>query len=148
MVTPENKPARDDTQEQLRFAQEECNRLREENARLRAMLGIPESVAAETDSGSNAEVTSRTEHLDYLAGRIRGLCRHVFVLKGGMGTKQRKQIAESISVVPPDEPRMILATGSYLGEGFDDARLDTLFLTMPISWRGTFSSMLVGFTRT
>ena len=32
---------------------------------------------------------------------------------------------------------MILATGSYIGEGFDDARLDTLFLTMPISWRGT-----------
>jgi superfamily II DNA or RNA helicase len=54
-----------------------------------------------------------------------------------MGTKQRKQIAESISAVPPNEPRIILATGSYLGEGFDDARLDTLFLTMPISWRGT-----------
>ena len=31
------------------------------------------------------------------------------------------------------------ATGRYLGEGFDDARLDTLFLTMPISWRGTLA---------
>jgi superfamily II DNA or RNA helicase len=82
-------------------------------------------------------LTSRTEHLDYLAGRLRGMCQHVFVLKGGMGTKQRKQIAESLSRVGPHEPRMILATGSYLGEGFDDARLDTLFLTMPISWRGT-----------
>jgi len=49
--------------------------------------------------------------------------------------KQRRQIAESISV--SDEPRIILVTGSYLGEGFDDARLDALFLTMPISWRGT-----------
>ena len=54
-----------------------------------------------------------------------------------MGTKQRKQIAESLSLVQPQEPRMILATGSYLGEGFDDARLDTLFLTTPISWKGT-----------
>ena len=82
-------------------------------------------------------LTSRTEHLDYLAGRLRGMCQHVFVLKGSTGTKQRKQTAESLSHVGPHEPRMILATGSYLGEGFDDARLDTLFLTMPISWRGT-----------
>jgi superfamily II DNA or RNA helicase len=82
-------------------------------------------------------LTSRTEHLDYLAGRLRGMCQYVFVLKGGMRAKQRKEIAESLSLVAPDEPRMILATGSYLGEGFDDARLDTLFLKMPISWRGT-----------
>jgi superfamily II DNA or RNA helicase len=54
-----------------------------------------------------------------------------------MGAKQRKQVVESISLVPPDELRMIMATGSYLGEGFDDARLDTLFLVMPISWKGT-----------
>ena len=89
------------------------------------------------DGRSPLLLTSRTEHLDYLAGRLRGLCQHVFVLKGGMGTKQRKQIAESLSLVQPQEPRMILATGSYLGEGFDDARLDTLFLTTPISWKGT-----------
>jgi len=82
-------------------------------------------------------LTSRTEHLDYLAGRLRGICPHIFILKGGMGAKQRKQVVESISLVPPDELRMIIATGSYLGEGFDDARLDTLFLVMPISWKGT-----------
>ena len=54
-----------------------------------------------------------------------------------MGAKQRKKLAESLGAVPIDEPRVILATGSYLGEGFDDARLDTLLLAMPISWRGT-----------
>jgi superfamily II DNA or RNA helicase len=61
----------------------------------------------------------------------------VFVLKGGMGTKQRRVTTEAIAAVPEDESRLILATGSYIGEGFDDARLDTLFLAMPISWKGT-----------
>ena len=51
--------------------------------------------------------------------------------------KQRQTIAEALAAVPENEQRVILATGSYIGEGFDDARLNTLFLAMPISWRGT-----------
>jgi len=58
-------------------------------------------------------------------------------MKGGMGKKQRRLLAERIASIPDDEERVILATGRYLGEGFDDARLDTLFLTLPVSWRGT-----------
>src|SRR4051812_43068098 len=54
-----------------------------------------------------------------------------------MGRKQRRSVAEQIAAVRDGEPRVILATGSYIGEGFDDARLDTLFLAMPISWKGT-----------
>jgi len=46
-------------------------------------------------------------------------------------------LAEQIASIPEGEERLIIATGRYIGEGFDDARLDTLFLTMPISWRGT-----------
>jgi len=53
------------------------------------------------------------------------------------GKKQRRTIAEALACVAEDRPRVILATGSYIGEGFDDARLDTLFLAMPISWKGT-----------
>ena len=68
------------------------------------------------DGRSPLLLSSRTEHLDYLEGRLRELCQQVFTLKGGMGTKQRKQIAESLSAVAPQEPRLILATGSYLGE--------------------------------
>jgi superfamily II DNA or RNA helicase len=82
-------------------------------------------------------LTSRTEHLDSLAGQLHRSCSHVFIMRGGMGAKQRKKLTESIAAVPPEEPRVILATGSYLGEGFDDARLDTLLLAMPVSWRGT-----------
>ena len=82
-------------------------------------------------------LTGRTEHLQYFAQKLNGTVKHVFVLKGGMGKKQRRSIAEALASVAEHEPRVILATGSYIGEGFDDARLDTLFLAMPISWKGT-----------
>jgi superfamily II DNA or RNA helicase len=82
-------------------------------------------------------LTHRTEHLKYFAARISRTVKNVFILKGGMGKKQRQSTAEALAAVPESEQRVILATGSYIGEGFDDARLDTLFLAMPISWRGT-----------
>jgi len=53
-----------------------------------------------------------------------------------MKAKERKLADEALASIPDGEERVIVATGRYLGEGFDDARLDTLFLTMPISWRG------------
>jgi superfamily II DNA or RNA helicase len=58
-------------------------------------------------------------------------------LKGGLGAKQRRAVSEQLRAIPSNEERVLLATGRYIGEGFDDARLDTLFLAMPISWRGT-----------
>lgn len=67
-------------------------------------------------------------------------------MSGGMGRKQRKQLAEQIAAIPADQPRVLVATGRYLGEGFDDERLDTLFLALPISWRGTLTSMPGGYT--
>jgi superfamily II DNA or RNA helicase len=82
-------------------------------------------------------LTGRTEHLQYFAAKLAGVAKHVFVLKGGMGKKQRRETAAALAAVQENESRVILATGSYIGEGFDDARLDTLFLAMPISWKGT-----------
>ena len=77
------------------------------------------------------------EHLQDFAAKLENTVKHVFVLKGGMGKKQRRTTAEALASVPEHEPRVILATGSCIGEGFDDARLDMLFLAMPISWKGT-----------
>jgi superfamily II DNA or RNA helicase len=82
-------------------------------------------------------LTERTSQVDEFSGRLNGLAKHVVVLKGGMGVKQRRGIAEQLAAIPNAEARVLLATGRYIGEGFDDARLDTLFLAMPISWRGT-----------
>jgi len=82
-------------------------------------------------------LTERTNQVDEFATRLAGLAKHIVVLKGGMGAKQRRVVAEQLAAIPNDEERVLLATGRYIGEGFDDARLDTLFLAMPISWRGT-----------
>jgi superfamily II DNA or RNA helicase len=84
-------------------------------------------------------LTERTEHAQLLAERLSRFARNVIVLQGGMGARQRKEIMERLAAIPDDEERVLIATGRYLGEGFDDARLDTLFLTMPISWRGTLA---------
>ena len=99
---------------------------------------IAQDLRRSVDAGrSPLLLTGRKEHLQYFASEAQHWAKHVFVLQGGMGKKQRQSITEALSAVPLSEPRVILATGSYIGEGFDDARLDTLFLAMPISWKGT-----------
>lgn len=75
--------------------------------------------------------------MDEFAERLKSFAKNVIVLKGGTGKRERKALAEQISSIPDREERVLIATGKYIGEGFDDARLDTLFLAMPISWRGT-----------
>jgi superfamily II DNA or RNA helicase len=70
---------------------------------------------------------------------LSGKVENVIVMKGGMGKKQRRRLQEKLSDLPENGKSVIVATGKYLGEGFDDPRLDTLFLTLPISWRGTLS---------
>jgi superfamily II DNA or RNA helicase/very-short-patch-repair endonuclease len=87
--------------------------------------------------GSPLVLTERHEHLDRLAANLSERLRHVLVLRGGVGIKRRRAVAEELAGIPGDHERVLLATGKYIGEGFDDARLDTLFVTLPISWRGT-----------
>lgn len=82
-------------------------------------------------------VTERTDHLDELTARLRGFAKNIIVFRGGLGKKQRLALRAQLDAVPPEEERIVLSTGRYIGEGFDDSRLDTLFLAMPISWRGT-----------
>ena len=82
-------------------------------------------------------LTERIGHLELLAERLGPFARNVIVLRGGRGQKKSREALEKLATIPNNEERLLLATGRYIGEGFDDARLDTLFLTMPISWKGT-----------
>jgi len=84
-------------------------------------------------------LTERREHLSILSDRLSVETSNVFELKGGMGQKQRRILADQLESLPEDQLRVIVATGRYIGEGFDDARLDTLFLALPVSWRGTLA---------
>ncbi len=81
----------------------------------------------------------RNEHLDLLYQQLVSQVQHLIVLKGGLSAKDMKQAVSQLASIPPNEERVILATGRFVGEGFDDARLDTLFMTLPISWKGTIA---------
>jgi len=107
------------------------------NDSARNELIVADLVRAVEDGRSPLLLTGRTDHLKYFETALAGKVDNVFVLRGGMGKKQRRSVSEAITAVQEGAPRVILATGSYIGEGFDDARLDTLFLAMPISWKGT-----------
>ena len=84
-------------------------------------------------------LTERNEHLNSLTKQLAPEVRHLLVLRGGMRKKELDAISARLAAIPADEARVILATGRYVGEGFDDARLDTLFLTLPVSWHGTIA---------
>ena len=96
-------------------------------------------IAALEAKRSPLVLSERRDHLEYLASRLDGFAKNVVVLKGGMGKRQLKAALDRLASIPDPEERLLVATGRYLGEGFDDPRLDTLFLTMPISWEGTLA---------
>ncbi len=84
-------------------------------------------------------LTERKDHAAFFEQQLSQFCKNVIVMVGGQNTKKRAAIKLQLETVPEHEERIIIATGRYIGEGFDDKRLDTLFLTMPISWHGTLA---------
>ncbi|WP_240689069.1 hypothetical protein [Ammoniphilus sp. YIM 78166] len=68
-------------------------------------------------------LTERTAHVDYFAVRLKPFAKNVLVLRGGMGKKQLDQVLKQLKELPDDAERVIIATGRFIGEGFDDPRL-------------------------
>jgi len=82
-------------------------------------------------------LTERTNHLEAILAALDGKIPPAFVLHGRMSRKQRAALIGQLNALPPDAPRVLLATGKLVGEGFDHPPLDTLVLAMPVSWKGT-----------
>lgn len=99
---------------------------------------IVEDVLRAYRSGRSIIVlTERTDHLDALKRSLTGQIENLFTLHGRMSRKQRAVLLEALEALPGEAPRVLLATGRLVGEGFDHPPLDTLMLAMPISWKGT-----------
>jgi superfamily II DNA or RNA helicase len=99
---------------------------------------IFDDVLKELDNGYVPLIlTERAEHVRELAKLFKGFAKNIIVLKGGMKKSEERDRIKQLESLGHDEERLIIATGKYIGEGFDHARLDALFLTMPLSWKGT-----------
>ena len=95
----------------------------------------------ETLKGGRSPIilTKRTTHVAVLADLLKPHCPNVVTLVGKDTTKEKRQKLEFLQSISPAEPLVIVATGKYVGEGFDCPRLNTLFLALPISWKGNLA---------
>lgn len=84
-------------------------------------------------------LTERKEHAMRLTEELHGKAEHIFLLLGSGKQKEKREKLAALQAVPTGESLAVVATGKYIGEGFDEPRLDTILLTMPISWKGTLA---------
>ena len=82
-------------------------------------------------------LTERFNHLVGIETVLQGRIPHLFALHGRLSKKKRAILIAELNALAPDAPRVLIATGKLIGEGFDHPPLDTLVLAMPISWKGT-----------
>jgi superfamily II DNA or RNA helicase len=99
---------------------------------------VADEVAMAIHQGRKVLVlTERTEHVDAIASALGSLVPAPFLLHGRMSRKQRATVIERLNALQVDAPRVLVATGKLIGEGFDHPALDTMMLAMPVSWKGT-----------
>ena len=102
----------------------------------RNLFIVKDVIEALKEGRSPFILTSRTAHVGILAELLKPHCPNVITLVGSESTKEKRQKMERLQSIPLSEPLIIVATGKYVGEGFDYARLDTLFLVSPVAWKG------------
>ena len=106
---------------------------------LRNSALVKDVLAAVKSSRTPLVLTERRDHAEALYGMLRDSVQHAFLLLGSASQKEKREKLSALRAIPEDESILIVATGKYIGEGFDEPRLDTLFLAMPFSWKGTLA---------
>jgi len=99
-------------------------------------------VRAVREGRSPLVLTERTEHLERLAAALSKEVADVITLRGGLSRKEWQSAKARLAEAPKEAGRVLVATGPFIGEGFDDPRLDSLFLALPVSWRGTIAQYI------
>jgi superfamily II DNA or RNA helicase len=100
-------------------------------------LKIAADISSAVQRGRHCLVlTQWTEHVDNLEAALRDLDHDPVILRGGLSAKARREAMARMRMDRPERPLLAIATGSYLGEGFDCPALDTLFLAFPIVFKG------------
>ena len=102
----------------------------------RNMFIVKDVIETLQEGRSPIVLTSRTSHVATLAELLGPHCSNIITLVGSESAKEKRRKMENLQSIPLAEPLVIVATGKYVGEGFDYARLDTLFLVTPVAWKG------------
>ena len=103
---------------------------------LRNNLIANDVIEALSDGRTPIILTERREHIETLSGLLSGKCDNIITLFGTSSQKEKRETLAKLESIPDNEKLIIIATGKYVGEGFDYPRLDTLFLALPIAWKG------------
>lgn len=133
LLVPRFTPFRPVSGEALSFTQV-AQQLSEDE--YRNLFIVKDVIEAQKEGRSPIILTDRTLHVTILAELLKPHCPNVITLVGSESIKEKRQKMEQLHSIPSTEPLVIIATGKYVGEGFDYARLDTLFLVSPIAWKG------------
>ena len=99
----------------------------------RNLFIIKDVVEALKEGRSPIILTNRTAHVETLAKLLKPHCPNVITLVGSYKNKDKRLTMEQLQSISTSEKMVIVATGKYVGEGFDYARLDTLFLVSPVA---------------
>jgi superfamily II DNA or RNA helicase len=115
--------------------QELMRRLVEDQSRSERI--VAEALACWEEGRKLLLLSERTGHITAIANALADQVPNLFLLHGRLSARQRSATLAALQALPPDAPRIVVATGRLVGEGFDHPPLDTLVLALPVSWKGT-----------